>query len=266
MSGREFEGPTEREALEAAAKSFGVPVEDLDYTVLDEGAEAVFGLGGRPARIRATAAAPRAAPKAAPRGSEEESDGDRPPRLTGPAPEKAAEAGRVMGELLERMGFEARVEVHDEDDVIRVVIADAEGSTELSDVFKTSRPPVGSALQFVLNKIVNRFPDDRKHIVLEAPGPSKKPAPATHGEGGDDFDPELVTLAELLAERAKTTGKVITIHPMTAGDRRAIHQTVMELDDVRTTSTGEGLYRKMHVVPGSGRRRNGGRRRGRGRR
>lgn len=258
---KQFEGETEHAALEEAARALGVPVDALDYTLLDEGAAGAFGLAGRPARVEVMMPQPAVV---------EPSDGgerdSRPEPRVGPAPEKAAEAGKVTRELLSRMGFQASVEVSDEHECIRVRISGAEGDGSLEDVFRTSRPPVASAIQFIVNKIVNRFPDDRKHVAIEAPGPSRKPAggptPRT-GDGEQVFDPDLVAAAELLAERAQQTGKVITVHPMTAGDRRAVHQTLMGVDGVRTMSTGEGLYRKMHIVPGS---RESRQRRGRSRR
>ena len=67
--------------------------------------------------------------------------------------------------------------------------------------------------------------------------------------------------------------KVITVHPMLPSDRRAVHQTITTLEGVSTMSEGEGLYRRMHVVPdslnrnagqGQGRRRRRRRRRGGG--
>lgn len=264
---KEFEGDNEAAALDAAAAQLGVSAESLDYTLLDEGAAGAFGLAGRPAKIRVnlpTESAPQAEPDAP------AYEDDRPAPRTGPAPEKAAEAEKVTRELVSRMGFDPIIEVSDEEETIKVSIKSADGDSSLEDVFKTSRPPVAAAIQFIVNKIVNRFPDDRKHITIDAPGPSRRqPAhsAARTADGEQAFDPDLVAAAELLAERALRIGKVITVHPMTAGDRRAVHQTLMGVDGIRTVSTGEGLYRKMHIVPASrddrGRRPRS-RRRGRG--
>lgn len=256
VSQKEFEGENEREALGAAARALGVSVEDIDYSLLDEGAEGVFGLGARPARIRVNDVASTPV---------EEADGEADPTIesmpnrTGPAPEKVEHAREFLSEVLSRMGFNAKLDIADEEERILVTIRDAEGDTSLEDVFKTSRPPVAAALQFITNKVVNRFPEDRKHIVLDAPGPSRKPARTPEGPDGEsEFDPELVAVAEFLAEKVKQTGRVFTVHPMMAGDRRAVHQTLLRVHGVRTVSTGEGLYRKMHIAPGkspSGRRR-----------
>ncbi|NJK89324.1 MAG: hypothetical protein HC923_07910 [Myxococcales bacterium] len=87
----------------------------------------------------------------------------------------------------------------------------------------------------------------------------------------EDVDRSMVELGLEVAAKAKAISKVITIHPMQAAHRRLIHQTVLRYPGVRTVSEGEGLYRRMHVVPDglagaspSSRGKKGRRRRGRG--
>jgi len=282
-----FEGETEELAVKKASEATGVAESDLDYTVVDEGSEGVFGLGARPVKIRVGNAAPD-------EGSTDEED-DRSPRKpprTGPAPEKAARADEVARAILERMGVEAKVTVRDEDDQIVVVLDDPEGSARLAEVLGKSRPPPIPALQFILNKVVNRFPDDRKHVTVEVPAvprrerrgkgasepaaakpPADAPMPTLdelRAAVDEELDRTLVEVGLELAVRARDLGKTLTIHPMLPGDRRAVHQTIMKIPGVRTVSEGEGLYRKMHVVPdalgGGGSSGRGGKRRRRRRR
>ena len=60
---------------------------------------------------------------------------------------------------------------------------------------------LADAFQFLLNKIVNRFPDDRKHIVVEAPSVEARieerrseqaanKRPTRRAEPPEDVDPE----------------------------------------------------------------------------
>lgn len=210
--------------------------------------------------------------------------------IVGPAPEKAAKALEVAQALAERMKMSANVSVRDEDRQIVVVLGEADGTKDVAEMLGSSRPPGVPSFQFLLNKIVNRFPENRKHIVVEAPSVSERAAerraqseqrrtqrPERSEQRApeplpEDVDPTLAALARQLADRAKELGKVITIHPMSASDRRAIHLTVMTVDGVETVSEGEGLYRRIHVVPGSlkgdggGARKRRRRRRRRGRR
>jgi spoIIIJ-associated protein len=179
---------------------------------------------------------------------------------TGPAPEKAARALEVARGLAERMGIEASIQVDDQDERIVIRIDEMEGSTDVAEVLGKSRPPAIPSFQFLLNKIVNRFPEDRKHILVEVPAvPRRKAEPRAAAPEGvrkkkvveldPELDPTLVALGQKLAERALALGKVLTVHPMSSADRRAVHQTITSLEGVHTVSEGEGPYRRMHIVP-----------------
>ncbi len=246
----EFEALTEQEALDKACQALSVTQDRLDYTVIDEGSQGLFGLGARPVRIRVRTSMEVGA-------GENMSETESPAGIIGPAPEKAAQALEVARGLAEKMGVAADISVRDEDDRIVVVMNEEEGSSAVADVLGKSRPPAIPSFQFLLNKIVNRFPENRKHILLEVPSvprrterPNRRDAPRkAPSEPDPDLDPTLVALARVLAEKARSTGKVICIHPMLPADRRAVHQTLMNLEGVHTVSSGEGLYRRMHIVP-----------------
>jgi spoIIIJ-associated protein len=278
----EFEGQSEDEAIQKACSSLQLERPDLDYTVLDEGSGGLFGLGSRPVRIRARV--PEGVTPKEDLPADRPSERERTPGIVGPAPEKAEQALSVAKSLAEKMGMNAVVEVRDEETEIVVVINEAEDSTEVADMLMSSKPPALPSFQFLLNKIVNRFPENRKHIVAEAPSVAtriqeRKEKAAEEAEARrqrpkavqkepppEDVDPELAELAQQLAEKAVETGKVITIHPMAAGDRRAIHLTIRGIEGVETVSEGDGLYRQMHVVPNALSQRGGKKKRRRRRR
>jgi len=281
----EFEAETEEAAVARASEALGVEGTALDYTIVDEGSEGVFGLGSRPVKIRVRSG--ESGGTSADGSEGDEASGESAPAFRGPAPEKAAQAERVAQTILDHMKLPGTVRVRDEDAEIVVVIEEAEGSEGVGEALGGSRPPAIPALQFLLNKIVNRFPEDRKHVTVEVPSAPKKPrskerAGASSGAGGSgekekpptmpsldelraafegEADEGLVEVGYELAQRALGLQKTLTIHPMQPGDRRAVHQTVMRIPGVQTVSEGEGLYRRMHIVPdalaksGSGKRR-----------
>ncbi len=281
---REFEGQSEEDAVDQACAALEIEADELDYTVLDEGSDGVLGLGKRPVRIRVRAPddgededefIEDSDEADEVDGEEAEGDSDEDTEaeggevestaddevvggMVGPAPEKAEAAKEVAEGLASRMGIDCRVSVRDEDKQIVVLIEEVDdASTDVAETLGKSRPPAIPSFQFLLNKIVNRFPDDRKHIVVEVPSVPRRErrsdemARHRHGDGEDELDPTLVELARMLAERSMELKKVITVHPMAAGDRRAVHKTVMAIEGVQTVSEGEGLYRKMHIVPDS---------------
>ena len=264
----EFEGRSVEDAVLKACKALRLSETELDYSVIDEGSGGLFGLGSRPVRIKAVAPEGTSIPEAreAPAHEGDEESGGHP-GIVGPAPEKAAAAKEVATELVAKMGLRASVVVRDEEREIIVELNEAEGSEDVGEAFGGSRPPALPSFQFLLNKIVNRFPEGRKHIVVEAASVAARAAarraaaPAVPANGHvvpkltkpkdipEDVDPELAELAERLAEKAVELNRVITIHPMPAHDRRAIHLTISSMEGVETISEGDGLYRKMHIVP-----------------
>src|SRR6266404_5505859 len=59
----------------------------------------------------------------------------------------------------------------------------------------------------------------------------------------------LTQLARRLAEKAKQTGRPVTLNPMSARDRRVVHVTLQGDTAISTRSQGEGHYRKVIILP-----------------
>ncbi len=59
----------------------------------------------------------------------------------------------------------------------------------------------------------------------------------------------LAGLAEETARKAQKTGQVVTLDPMNAVDRRAIHTALASHKEVQTESLGEGASRRVIVRP-----------------
>ena len=58
---------------------------------------------------------------------------------------------------------------------------------------------------------------------------------------------ELQAMANLAAKRVRDTGQAFTFEPMTANERRIIHLTLADSEDLLTESIGEGSERKLKV-------------------
>ena len=59
---------------------------------------------------------------------------------------------------------------------------------------------------------------------------------------------ELRAMANLAAERVRTSGLPFVFGEMNSNERRIIHLTLAECDDIQTESVGEGAGRKLRVV------------------
>ena len=60
---------------------------------------------------------------------------------------------------------------------------------------------------------------------------------------------ELIAMANYAAGQVRTTGLAFTFEPMSANERRIIHLTLAEIEDVYTESIGEGAERRLKVSP-----------------
>lgn len=59
----------------------------------------------------------------------------------------------------------------------------------------------------------------------------------------------LEAAAQALAEAAQARGRAFALGPMGVGDRRLVHQALGDVPGVWTQSAGEGIYRRLWVVP-----------------
>ena len=59
----------------------------------------------------------------------------------------------------------------------------------------------------------------------------------------------LKKLAGRLADKAKRTGKPTTIGQINAHDRRIVHIALKDDSGVRTQSKGDGLIKKLVIIP-----------------
>lgn len=181
---------------------------------------------------------------------DDEDDGGGERESTGHAGDgKAEEAMEFLAGVLRRMGLETRVTVRE--DSARVVL-DVSGEDAGRAIGKKGMTL--DALQFLSNKVVNRFPERRRYVIVDS------------GDYRERHDQSLVSLAKREAKRALDTGRIVTLDPMPARDRRLVHLSLAKLAGVSTKSNGEGLGRRIQIIPartasaggGRGKRRGGG--------
>jgi spoIIIJ-associated protein len=150
----------------------------------------------------------------------------------GIAPEKREEAAKTLREILDRMGIEAEVSAFDDGDRI---ILDAHGAE--SGLIIGKKGATLDALQYVINRIISKKPNDGPGVVVDAEG--------YRGRREDS----LADLARRLADKAIKSGRPVPVEPMSPHDRRIVHVTLKEHPDVTTESEGEGAFRRVVIFP-----------------
>jgi len=94
------------------------------------------------------------------------------------------------------------------------------------------------SLQYLVSKVVQRLTGDEKTIIIVDV--------ENYLERQKD---KLKELALNLAQKAKETGVDIPMRPMSSKDRRIVHLTLKDHEHVTTESQGEGLRRRVVVIP-----------------
>lgn len=153
---------------------------------------------------------------------------DHDPREDG----KADLASEMLIEILKRMGLTVEVKVREDAEEVILDVAGEDAGRVIGKKGQTL-----DALQFLINKIVNRFPDGRRHIVLDS---GDYRARREHG---------LASMARREAKRAVQQSRIITLEPMSPRDRRVIHLSLAKFPGVSTRSDGQGSDRRVRIIP-----------------
>ena len=276
----EFEGKVVEKAVEKASEALNIPKDKLQYSVVSYGSSGIFGLvGAKKAKIcvtlpdkakRSLSRQPRKEPTSPPKKrrylddetSKSISDiveeafelatptskpeSSESPESSTPASDfkqnllesEAVQFGREALQLIvDQITTEAAVTVTNGDD--RILFNIDGGNT---GVIIGKRGQTLEAIQYLVEKIVNRHSDERIRIQVDVEGYL------------ENRKASLKSLAKRLAEKAKTTGKPSTVGQMNAHDRRIVHITLKNDSGVRTQSVGDGFYRKLVIFPNKKRR------------
>ncbi|HEX9949968.1 MAG TPA: R3H domain-containing nucleic acid-binding protein, partial [Thermodesulfobacteriota bacterium] len=59
----------------------------------------------------------------------------------------------------------------------------------------------------------------------------------------------LERLSRQMGEKAKSTGRPISLQPMSASDRRIVHLALKHDRDLETRSEGEGSLKSIKIIP-----------------
>src|SRR5262249_18218802 len=146
------------------------------------------------------------------------------------------EAGRALGELLERtseaLGLEVEVEVVDDGETVT-------GTLHGEDVglFIGRHGQTIDAVQHLAMRVVQGATEDRRRVVVDADGYRARRAET------------LERQADEAAESALRNGRPVSLEPMQSSERRIVHEYLRDRGDVETYSEGDEPDRRLVVAP-----------------
>jgi spoIIIJ-associated protein len=197
----------------------GLDRETVQFQVVEEGERGLLGVGYTPARVIATGSAPEDAP-AAPEASlprENES-------------EIAARTRALVEAVVSAIGVGARVDVAESADELLVTCTGGDLGMLIGKHGQTI-----DALQYVANAATYRS-GERKSVTIDAAGYRERRRVT------------LESIALRAADRA-TQGERVELDPMTAVERKVVHERLKDVEGVQTTSEGAEPNRHVVVLP-----------------
>jgi len=233
----EMIAPTVDEAIERGAAELGLPTDQLDVEVLDEGSRGVLGVGARQARVRLTVrqgmaepepSTPQAPPAAEPTYDETEED-EQTRVLAREAAEDLLRLMDVQAEVSSRWG-EA-----DSPDKMRPLFIDIEGD-DLS-LLIGRRGDTLDAFQYIIRLILGKELKQPIPVIVDVAGYRAR------------REQTLRRLARRMADQAVERGRTLALEPMPPNERRIIHIELRDNPKVHTESIGEGDRRKVTIIP-----------------
>jgi len=237
----EFEGRTEKEAIDRAAGELGLEKDDFDVEILETQKSGLFKKGLVRIKVHVGNFGVNTKPKPPRPSSEHSSDMERD-RIGNsvskavfgePAPQNEFETKMVefTSGLIERMGYPGTVSIlFRESNKLGVKIDSSHSSILIGKKGKNL-----DALQLLLNIYAGRLGKEDVRVILDTENYRIR------------REESLVRLAYNVAEKVRESKGSILLEPMNPFDRWLIHTTLNDIGDVETKSEGDGLYKQVRV-------------------
>ena len=148
--------------------------------------------------------------------------------------EVSQQAAEFLQDVFDKTGLHLHVELKRS---IAGEVLDIEGDD--ADLLQQQTGELLEALQHLINQVFGRSLTGGSRLVCDVNG-----FRATR-------EAELQAMANLAANRVRQTGMPFTFEPMSANERRIIHLTLADSEDLFTESIGEGSERKLKIGPKS---------------
>jgi spoIIIJ-associated protein len=190
----------------------------VQFQVVTEGERGILGVGYAPARVVASIDA-----AAVSEGAQQDEVGS----------ELAETARAVVERIVRGIGIPTRVTVQESEEQVTVACVGGDVAVLIGKHGQTI-----DAVQYLVNAILGRaYGDERKPCVVDAAGYRERRTAA------------LEAIAVRTAQDAVARHERVALEPMTAVERKIVHEALKGYDGVETTSEGTEPNRFVVVVP-----------------
>lgn len=193
----------------------GIDKANVRYQIVSEGERGLLGVGYAPAHVIAAADAP---------------DEPEPPPPDVDLSDAAARVHSLVEQVVRAIGTGSRVDVRETDEEISVACVGGDAGLLIGKHGQTI-----DAMQYIANAAVHRR-GVGKSVTVDVAGYRERRRATLEG------------IAMRAAERA-ATGERVLLEPMTAVERKVVHERLQDVDGVQTESEGTEPNRYVVVLP-----------------
>ena len=224
----EYEGKTEKEAIEMAAAELGLERDQFDVEIIESQKNGLFKKGFVKIRVHTVDAVEHGA---------SESDNSAPAKKTlfaDPLPQDEFEKKLIdfTASMIRKMGYDVTVEImFREDHKLGIRLNSSKSSILIGRKGKNL-----DALQLLVNVYAGRRGREDIRVILDTENYRIR------------REESRVRLAYTVADKVRMSRKSVLLEPMNPFERRLIHTTLNDISDVETKSEGDGLYKQVRVI------------------
>jgi len=229
METYEFEGKNDEDAIENACRQLKLSREEFDIEIIEPGSAGIFGLvGSRKAKIRVSVT------KEEPKLPQEENI------IT--VVKETLSSGEENGVAVAKEALENILALIPMEGT-SVLAQQVDGTINLNIEGDKSGLLIGrkgrtlDALQFIVNKIVNKSLEKRTRVLVDS---------ENYRQRREDF---LVQMALRMGDKAKKTRKPVATNLLNPHDRRIVHLALRDDNELGTKGRGEGILKKVIIIP-----------------
>lgn len=215
----EYEGKTEKEAIEKAVAELGLERDQFDVEILETQKNSLFKKGFVKIRVHVEESPKNVVDKVS--------------KITSPVAQGEFEEKLTtfIKEIIEKMGYEVKVDVmFREENKIGIKLESASSSILIGRKGKNL-----DALQLLLNVYAGKLGHESTRVILDTENYRIR------------REESLVRLAYTTADKVRSSKNSILLEPMNPFERRLIHTTLNDIPDIETKSEGDGLYKQVRV-------------------
>lgn len=227
----EYEGKTEKEAIEKAAQELGLERDQFDVEILETQKNSLFKKGFVKIRVHTEENTPNVTAPQKERFFENRAVKKSVSNQI-PQDEFEQKLTTFITEVISKMGYSADVEImFREERKIGLKI-----QSESSSILIGRKGKNLDALQLLLNVYAGHLGHENVRVILDTESYRIR------------REESLVRLAYTTADKVRSYRKSILLEPMNPFERRLIHTTLNDIPDIETKSEGDGLYKQVRVI------------------